>query len=69
MTHYIVSFTDPDFLGGEEKTVSNTEDMVVVIGLHPGVEYAFTVVAVNEEGSSQPSDEERATTEEEGNHF
>ena len=69
VTHYIVSFTDPDFLGGEERTASSTEDMVVVTGLHPGVEYVFTVVAVNEEGPSQPSNNERATTKEEGNYF
>ena len=47
-------------------TVMSTEETVVVTGLHPGVEYIFTVVAVNDIGDSLPSDAERATTLEEG---
>ena len=67
MTGYTVMYTDPIFLGGEVRVVNSTEETVVVSGLHPGVEYIFTVVAINEEGPSKASDEEIATTEEEGN--
>ena len=38
----------------------------MITGLHPGVEYVFTVEAFNAIGESVPSDEERATTLEEG---
>ena len=38
----------------------------MITDLHPGVEYVFTVVAFNAIGESVPSDEERATTLEEG---
>ena len=41
-------------------------ESVVVMGLHPGVEYVFTVVAVNDIGDSLPSEPEVATTLEEG---
>ena len=41
-------------------------ESVVVMGLHPGVEYVFTVVAVNDIGDSLPSEPEAATTLEEG---
>ena len=47
-------------------TVLSTEETIVVTGLHPGVEYVFTVVAENDIGESVPSDPERATTLEEG---
>ena len=42
-----------------------TEETVVVEGLHPGVEYSFTVVAVNDIGDSRASDPVMATTLEE----
>ena len=45
--------------------LETTEEMVVVRGLHPGVEYTFTVVAVNDIGDSQASDPVMATTLEE----
>ena len=41
-------------------------ESVVVMGLHPGVKYVFTVVAVNDIGDSLPSEPEAATTLEEG---
>ena len=69
VTSYDIMYTDPPFLGGEVRTVGSTEEMVVVSGLHPGVEYTFTVVAINEEGTSAASDEVIATTLEEGNEI
>ena len=66
VTGYIVMYTEPDFLGGGVVTVMSTEETVVVTGLHPGVEYIFTVVVVNDIGESVPSDAKRATTLEEG---
>ena len=47
--------------------VTTEETVVVVEGLHPGVEYTFTVVAVNDIGDSQDSDPVMATTLEESN--
>ena len=69
VTGYRVMYTQPDFLisdGGDGMEVINsTEETVVVTGLHPGVEYVFTVVAVNDIGDSLPSDPLVATTLEE----
>ena len=65
VTGYIVTYTEPDFLG-VVMTVLRSGETVVVTGLHPGVEYVFTVVAENNIGQSVPSDAERATTLEEG---
>ena len=66
VTGYRVMYTEPDFLGGGIVTVASTIRAVVITGLHPGVEYVFTVIAINAIGESVPSDEERATTLEEG---
>ena len=49
-------------------TFFSTEESVVITGLHPGVDYTFTIIAINSIGESVPSDEERATTLEEGKH-
>ena len=65
ITGYSISYNDPDFLGSDAVTINSTEESVVITGLHPGVEYTFTVVAINSIGESLPSDEERATTLEE----
>ena len=59
----------PAFLigsGGDDMVVlETTEETVVVEGLHPGVEYTFTVVAVNGIGDSLASDPVMDTTLEE----
>ena len=59
----------PAFLigsGGDDMVMLvTTEETVVVEGLHPGVEYTFTVVAVNDIGDSRASDPVMATTLEE----
>ena len=47
------------------EVINSTEETVVVTGLHPGVEYVFTVVAVNDIGDSPPSNPLVATTVEE----
>ena len=65
ITHYM-----PDFLliGSAEDTViiSSTEETVENTGLHPGVQYTFTLSGVNDIGEGPPSGPERATTSEEG---
>ena len=71
VTGYRVSYTRPDFLigsGGSDGMVEleASGESVVVMGLHPGVEYVFTVVAVNDIGDSLASEPEVATTLEEG---
>ena len=48
------------------EVLSTPNEMVVVTGLHPGVEYIFTVVAVNGIGDSRASEPEVVTTLEEG---
>ena len=65
ITGYSISYNNPDFLGSDTVTMNSTEETVVITGLHPGVEYTFTVVAINSIGESVPSDEEIATTLEE----
>ena len=66
VTGYRVTYTEPDFLGGGVVNVISDDAAVVISGLHPGVEYVFTVIAINDIGESVPSEEERATTLEEG---
>ena len=76
VTGYRVMYTRPDFLilgsgsGSSEdngmEVLSTPNETVVVTGLHPGVEYEFTVVAVNDIGDSRPSEPEVVTTLEEG---
>ena len=66
VTGYRVSYTRPDFLIGGMVELEASGESVVVMGLHPGVEYVFTVVAVNDIGDSLPSEPEVATTLEEG---
>ena len=51
------------------RRVNSTEEMVTVTDLHPGEEYTFIVVAVNDIGESRPSDPERAQTLEEGRYI
>ena len=46
--------------------VSSTVEMTTITGLYPGVNYTFTVTAVNEIGPSLPSAPLTVTTEEEG---
>ena len=73
VTGYRVMYTRPDFLilgsgSGDNgmEVLSTPNETVVVTGLHSGVEYLFTVVAVNGIGDSRPSDPEIVTTLEEG---
>ena len=66
ITGYSINYNQPVFLGSDTVTISSIEETVVITGLHPGVEYTFTVIAINSIGESVPSDEERATTLEEG---
>ena len=66
ITGYSVKYNQPVFLGSNTLTINSTEESVVITGLHPGVNYTFTVIAINSIGESVPSDEERATTLEEG---
>ena len=66
VTGYRVMYTEPSFLGGGAVTIASSDEAVVIAGLHPGVEYIFTVIAINDIGESVPSEEERATTLEEG---
>ena len=75
VTGYRVMYDRPDFLVGSGSgsgdgmvvlTSTNETLTLEVTDLHPGVEYVFTVVAVNDIGDSQPSEPEVATTLEEG---
>ena len=66
ITGYIINYNQPVFLGSNTVTINSIEETVVITGLHPGVEYTFTVIAINSIGESVPSDEERASTLEEG---
>ena len=65
ITGYSINYNQPVFLGSDAVTINSIEESVVITGLHPGVEYTFTVIAINSIGESVPSDEERASTLEE----
>ena len=76
ITRYEVTYLEPDFVLGERERVENVTEhqdgsadiveMATLSGLFPGVNYTFTVTAVNEEGSSVPSDPLTVRTLEEG---
>ena len=54
--NYSVRFMDPSFITGERnREVIAAQQMADIVELLPGVNYAFTVVAVNEIGESRPS--------------
>ena len=59
-------YTQPGFLGSTNEVVTVTIEMATITELHPGVTYMFTVVAFNNIGDSDPSDETAVTTLEEG---
>ncbi len=52
---YTITYRHPSFLGGQEESVNSSAEMSFIGGLHPGVEYNFSVVAYNEIGVSEPS--------------
>jgi len=54
--NYIVRYMQPSFVSGNRSEQVTTElQMVNISNLLPGVDYSFTVVAVNEIGESRPS--------------
>ena len=58
--YYLVMFMDPAFITGERtvtvnSTFNSTVEMADIEALYPGIDYSFTVVAVNEIGRSIPS--------------
>ena len=54
---YWVMYTEPEFVAGERGRVVNTStEMATISGLFPGVNYTFTITALNEIGASLPSD-------------
>ena len=68
---YNINYQNPDCLvnvNGIQKdvTVSNAEEHVMITNLHPGENYTFTVVAVNDICPSQPSKPASVQTVEEG---
>ena len=69
---YRVFYTNPSFIqGGTEvtlMTVNGRVEELFIEDLHPGVKYYFTVLAFNEEGSSNRSEPFNITTSEEGIH-
>ena len=76
ITRYEVAYLEPEFVTGERERVENVTgsgrgsadivEMATISGLFPGVSYTFTVTAVNEDGSSVPSDPLTVRTLEEG---
>ena len=65
---YLVIYSDPPFLGGDEVvlTVYEDEQQLFIENLHPGSTYNFTVLAFNNEGNSEQSDLFTIRTLEEG---
>ena len=54
--YYLVMFMDPAFVGEERnRSVNSIVEMADIESLYPGIDYSFTVVAVNEIGRSIPS--------------
>ena len=64
---YQVMYLLPEFVVGEREMVVNTSaDMATLSKLFPGVNYTFTVTALNEIGPSAPSDPLTVMTVDEG---
>ena len=56
ITGYIVYFMEPVFVEGERnRMVDTTEEMASITNLSPGVDYSFTIIAINDIGPSTPS--------------
>ena len=55
-------YSDPSFLGGTQQTLSSSEEQLFIDGLHPGVEYSFTVTAFNDIGFGSDSEPLLVTT-------
>ena len=53
----------------KDVTVSNAEEHVMITNLHPGENYTFTVVAINDICPSQPSKPASVQTMEEGMQY
>ena len=67
---YFVIYTDPNFLGGAEVTLSvngpDPPEELFIDNLHPGVTYSFIVFGNNEEGNGSSSQPLSVRTLEEG---
>jgi len=61
-------YTNPEFVdpNGELQVINTTVEMAITTGLHPGVTYNFTIVAINDIGASTPSITAPITTLDEG---
>lgn len=49
--------------------VAGTQSVITIEGLTPATSYHMRVVAENAIGTSEPSDEAQAITQEEGNYY
>ena len=65
-SYHSVIFSDPPFLNGTQRTVNSSDEQELIDNLHPGVNYNFTVTALNESGSRLMSDPLLVTTQDEG---
>jgi hypothetical protein len=67
ITGYLVMYTLPEFVTQERERVVNTSEVNATISeLFPGVNYTFTVTAINDIGPSPPSDPLTVMTQDEG---
>jgi hypothetical protein len=67
ITGYSVMYMLPEFVTQERERVVNTSvEMATISELFPGVNYTFTVTAINAMGMSPPSDPLEVRTPEEG---
>ena len=65
---YRVMYRNPEFLdpNRELQVINTTIEIAIIIGLHPGVTYNFTIVAFNDISDSTPSITTSVTTLDEG---
>ena len=73
ITNYSISYQNPDCLVNannvsQNVTVSSTMEQVMITNLHPGENYTFIIIAINDICPSQPSEPASVRTLEEGNH-
>ena len=67
VTGYLVTYMEPEFVGGDlERVVNASAEMATITDLSPGVDYEFTITAYNEIGSSRPSNPRTVRTLDEG---
>ena len=71
ITQYSISYQNPDCLVDannvtQNVTVTSMEEQVMIIDLHPGEYYTFTIIAINDICPSQPSLPTSMRTLEEG---